>query len=190
MVAGTTASSGDHSSITGDASCAEAALGEFAEKFGMAGMGKAGAVEHLLGDRIGDDGRGFASLDQRDAGFDRGDRSGGVGGIGRARFAVDVELRVDDGQRAAERRAPPRRRDRSTSIGTSSASASPAPRDGPAPPRSGRAARRDLHASRPRPSAPARDRCRTDRRGSAQSDDRAAPGPRHRSRGIKATPSR
>ena len=30
--------------------------GELGEKFGVAGMAEAGAVEHALGDRIGDDG--------------------------------------------------------------------------------------------------------------------------------------
>ena len=34
--------------------------GELGQKFGVAGIGKAGAVEHVLGDRIGDDGGGTA----------------------------------------------------------------------------------------------------------------------------------
>ena len=66
IVTGTTRSSGHTSIITG----AAAAPGELGEIFGMAGMAKAGAVEAVLVDRVGDDRR-------RAAGDDIGDR--GVG---------------------------------------------------------------------------------------------------------------
>ena len=57
MVTGTTASAGDHSIITGCG--ARAAIGgQLGEKLGVAGMAEAGAVEHALGDRVGDDGAG------------------------------------------------------------------------------------------------------------------------------------
>ena len=48
---------GDHSIITGCAAFPGRFAGELAEKFGVARLGKAGAVEHVLGDRIGDDRR-------------------------------------------------------------------------------------------------------------------------------------
>ena len=58
-----------------------AACREFGEKFGMAGMPEAGAVEHALGDRIGDDGAGASGGDVGDRLADRGER--------RLRAAVD-----------------------------------------------------------------------------------------------------
>ena len=53
IVTGTTARAGDHSIITGLRRVA-AGRREFGEKFGMAGMPESGAVEHALGNRIGD----------------------------------------------------------------------------------------------------------------------------------------
>ena len=71
IVTGTTASVGDHSIITGCGACA--AVGrQFGEKFGVAGMAESGAVEHALGDRIGDDGAGPSSDDIVDRLTDRG----------------------------------------------------------------------------------------------------------------------
>ena len=60
MVTGTTASSGDHSIITGHAGLPVALERQLGEKFGVARLGEARPVEHALGDRIGDDrgGRG------------------------------------------------------------------------------------------------------------------------------------
>ena len=55
---------------------------EFGEKFGMAGMPESGAVEHALGNRIGDDRAGPSGDDIADRLADRGDggvRAGVVG---------------------------------------------------------------------------------------------------------------
>ena len=59
-----------------------AAVGrKLGEKFGVAGMAEAGAVEHALGDRVGDDGAGAAGRDVVDRAADRGDGGGGAGGV-------------------------------------------------------------------------------------------------------------
>ena len=73
MVTGTTASSGDHSIITGCTGLPVASCGELGEKFGVAGFGKARTIEHVLGDRIGDDRRGAAGQHIGDRAADRGD---------------------------------------------------------------------------------------------------------------------
>ena len=59
--------------------CRPAIGGEFGEKFGMAGMTEAGAVQHALGDRVGDDGAGPSGPDMVDGvtdGSERGARAG------------------------------------------------------------------------------------------------------------------
>ena len=48
--------------------------GELGEEFGVAGMTEAGAVQHVLGDRIGDDGAGLAGGDVGDGLTDRRQR--------------------------------------------------------------------------------------------------------------------
>ena len=69
--------------------------------------------------------------------------AGGVGGIGRARLALDGQLRVEDGQRAAEHRRPRPPARSIASIGTSSERRLRERREmGSAPPRSETPARR------------------------------------------------
>ena len=92
IVTGTTASVGDHSIITGCGVLPPSA-GEFGEKLGVAGMLEAGAVQHALGDRVGDDGAGAPGADVADGLADRGQhgiRARGVGPAGRAVAAFPV----------------------------------------------------------------------------------------------------
>ena len=83
MVTGTTASSGAHSIMTGprhDTGC----LGcELAEKFRVPRFGKAGAVEHVLGDGVGDNSRCRAIEHVGNRGADRRDRRRRAGLIGK-----------------------------------------------------------------------------------------------------------
>ena len=96
-------------------------LREFAEKFGVAGMGEAGLVERLLGDRIGDDRLRGARADIADGAFDQFDSRGGEigmrlagprpGGVGerrhRQRMLEGAERLggIDDGDRHGEGQA-------------------------------------------------------------------------------------
>ena len=102
MVTGTTASSGDHSIITGCAGLSGRLGGELGEEFGMAGLGKAGAVEHVLGDRIGDHGGGAAGQHVGDRAADRGDRRRRAAGVGLAGRGGDREFERHHRQRARE----------------------------------------------------------------------------------------
>ena len=109
MVTGTTASAGDHSIITGCGASA-AVRGQFGEKFGMAGMPKSGAVEHALGDRIGDDRAGPSGDDIADRLADRGDGRVRAGVIGLARAAPSPHGRSPPpAARPRMQRAHPRR---------------------------------------------------------------------------------
>ena len=56
--------------------------GKLGEKFGVAGMAEAGAVEHALGDRVGDDGAGSPAPDMVDRVANGGQRSGRAGIVG------------------------------------------------------------------------------------------------------------
>ena len=74
MVTGTTASSGDHSIITGRTALPVVSAASLARYSVWPGSAKAGAVEHVLGDRVGDDGRGAAGDHVGDGAADGGDR--------------------------------------------------------------------------------------------------------------------
>ena len=80
IVTGTTRSSGQASIITG-----RGAARQLGEELGVAGMAEAGGVERLLLDRVGDERRGAAGADQRDAGADRRDHRRRVGRVRPAR---------------------------------------------------------------------------------------------------------
>ena len=88
-----------HHRMDGDAG---QALGELGQIFGVAGLGEAGAVEHVLGDRIGDDGGGDAGADIGDRAADRGDRGRRARCVRAAGLGGDGDADVDDRQRAAE----------------------------------------------------------------------------------------
>ena len=128
IVTGTTASSGDHSIITGCAARPVRFLRELGEKFGVAGLGEAGAVEHGLGDRIGDDRVRAPGEHIGDRAADRGDR-------GRARSmrpdvpgsAVTVSASATTGSAPANAAAAVAARRRA--IGTSRPSSARAPRE-------------------------------------------------------------
>ena len=84
--------------------------GEFGEKFGMAGMTEAGAVEHALGDRIGDNSAGAAGHDVGDRLTDGSGGGGGAGGIGLSGRRGGGLAAAHDRQRVARtRRWRPRR---------------------------------------------------------------------------------
>ncbi len=55
--------------------------GKLGEKFGVTGVGETGAIEHALGDRIGDDGAGTAGFHVRDRLTDRGEGCGRAGSV-------------------------------------------------------------------------------------------------------------
>ena len=74
--------------------------GEPGQEFGVARLGKARAVEHVLGDRIGDQRGGVAGQHVGDRAADRGDRR---------RRAASVGLAGRGGDRQVERRRPARR---------------------------------------------------------------------------------
>ena len=109
MVTGTTASSGDHSIITGCAAIAGHVLGDSLARYSVwPGSAKPELVEHVLGDRIGDDRRGARRRSRRR-------RRGRIEAI--AAGALDcVGMAGLGGDRHAERRRPaarsrrPRRR--------------------------------------------------------------------------------
>ncbi len=71
---GTTASSGDHSSMTGCARDARRFFGKLGEIFGVARFGEARLVQDVLRDRIGHHGGGSAGADVGDGAADRGKR--------------------------------------------------------------------------------------------------------------------
>ena len=89
IVTGTTASSGDHSIITGRNDLPVASLHQSGQKFGVAGLGKAPIVENIFGDRIGHDSRRLARHDIGDGATDRSH------GRGRARIVGLPWLRGD-----------------------------------------------------------------------------------------------
>ena len=81
IVTGTTASSGAHSIMTGCAALPVASAASFAEKFGVAGLGKARAIEHVFGDRIGHERAGVTGKHIGDGQADRGDRGRRAAGV-------------------------------------------------------------------------------------------------------------
>ncbi len=76
--------------------------GELGEEFGMARLGKAGAIKHVLGDRIGDHGGGAAGHHIGDRAADRGDRRRRAAGVGIAGRGGDRQAERDDRQSALE----------------------------------------------------------------------------------------
>ena len=104
MVTGTTASSGDHSIITGRAGDPGRLRRELGQIFGVAGLGKPGPVEHVLGDRIGHDGVGEAGEDVPDREIDGRDRRRRAGSIGMAGRRGDGHADIDHRQRCGEDR--------------------------------------------------------------------------------------
>ncbi len=93
-----------HHRLRGDAGRLLRQLGEI---FGVAGLGEARAIEHVLGDRIGDDGGGRAGDDVGDRAADRGDRRRRARRVRTAGLGGDAHADVDDRQRARERAPPP-----------------------------------------------------------------------------------
>ncbi len=100
---------GDHSIITG-CGTRPSRGGELGEEFGVAGMAEPRAVEHALGDRVGDDGAGAASRDVRDRLADRGERGRCARGIGFARLGGRTLAGRDHGQGVGEGGLAPRPR--------------------------------------------------------------------------------
>ncbi len=84
MVTGTTASSGDHSSITGCAGMPGRFFGKLGEVFRVTRFGEARAVQDVLRDRIGHDGGGGAGADVVDGAADGGERGRRTGLVGLA----------------------------------------------------------------------------------------------------------
>ena len=81
--------------------------GQLAEIFGMPGMGKARAIQHGFGDRVGDHGARAPGVNQGDGAGDRFDRRGRVGRVGASRLADDTGVQGNDRQRRREKlRAP------------------------------------------------------------------------------------
>ena len=111
MVTGTTASSGDHSNITGRAATPVRSPASLAKIFGVARLGETRAVEHVLRDRIGNDGRcstgGYVGHCPAN-GCERCRRARLVGAAG---LGGDRKPDVDDGQGGLESCAGPRRLD-------------------------------------------------------------------------------
>ena len=99
---GTTASSGDHSIMTGCTAIAGGFLGELAEILGMAGFGEARPVEHVLGDRIGHDRAGGAGADIGDGATDGRKRGRRARLIGTAGLGGDRNADIDNRQRGLE----------------------------------------------------------------------------------------
>ena len=97
MVTGTTASSGDHSIMTGRRVSPVASWTRRCQEFGVARFGKARSVEHVLGDRIGDDGRGVAGQDVADRAADRRNRRRRARPSGRPGSAVTAISRPTTG---------------------------------------------------------------------------------------------
>ena len=106
IVTGTTASSGDHSIITGRNDFAGRFLHQRRQKFGVPGLGKAPIVEHILGDRIGDDGGRRAGHDVGDRAADRSDGGRRARAIGLARLCGDGD--IERARPAAPCEKPPR----------------------------------------------------------------------------------
>ena len=75
---------------------------ELGEKLGMTGMGESGAVEHALGNRVGDHSSGPSGDDIADRLPNRGDRCIGTGVIGSARQCRRRLAGGDDRQRVRE----------------------------------------------------------------------------------------
>ena len=101
MVTGTTASAGDHSIITGCGARPPLAR-QLGEKFGVAGMAEAGAVEHALGDRIGDDGAGAPGPDMVDRMANGGEGGVGAGFVGLSGARGGYFAGCDHGQRVRQ----------------------------------------------------------------------------------------
>ena len=72
--------------------------GQLGKKFGVAGMAESGAVEHALGDRIGDDGAGSSAPDMVDGMADGGQRGVRAGFVGLAGARGGVFAGRDHGQ--------------------------------------------------------------------------------------------
>ena len=94
-------------------------LRELGEKFGVAGLGEAGAVEHRLGDRIGDDRVRAPGEHVGDRAADRRDRGRRARGVRVARLGGDLLGERDHRQRGREGAAP-RPRARRRAAGSSS----------------------------------------------------------------------
>ena len=82
--------------------CASAIGRQLGEKLGVAGMAEAGAVEHALGDRIGDDGAGAPGADVVDRMADGGERGAGAGCVGLSGAGGGYFAGCDHGQRFRE----------------------------------------------------------------------------------------
>ena len=78
--------------------------GQGGEELGVAGIGKAGAVEGGFVDRVGHYRGGDAGERQTGRLFDGGDDGSGVGGVGRAGARGDGERHGQHGQRVAKHR--------------------------------------------------------------------------------------
>ena len=100
-VTGTTARASLHSIMTG---CGRLAgfRRQGGEVFGMAGMAKAGGIEHVLGDRVGDDRAGAPLARMRDRGGDRFNRRSAGGRVRPPRSGRDAGRERHDGKRPRE----------------------------------------------------------------------------------------
>ena len=77
------------------------------QELGMSGFGEAPIVKHVLGNRIGDDGRRRARHDVGDRAADRSDRGGRAGAVRPARLGAHRNIERHNRQRRAEM-SPPR----------------------------------------------------------------------------------
>ena len=98
MVTGTARSSGPASIITAVQRLARARRREIGEEFGVAGIAEAGVVEHLLGDRRGDDRRGAPGEDVADGAVDRFDDARRVPGVRLSRTVAEAVHQRHDRQ--------------------------------------------------------------------------------------------
>ena len=88
-----------HHRMDGDAG---QALGQLGQIFGMPGLGEPGPVEHVLGDRIGDDGGSDARADIGDRASDSGNGCRRARSVRAAGLRGDGDADVDDRERAPE----------------------------------------------------------------------------------------
>ncbi len=79
-------------------------LRELGQIFGVAGLGEAGAVEDILGDRIGDEGGGPSGQHVGDRAVDGGERRRRAAGVRTAGLRGDGDPDIDHRQGGAERR--------------------------------------------------------------------------------------
>ena len=101
IVTGTTASSGDHSIITGRSDLPVASWTRCGQELGMAGLGETPIVEHVLGHRVGDDGGGQSGHDVGDGTADRGYGCRRAGSIRPAGRGGDWNIDGDNRKRGA-----------------------------------------------------------------------------------------